>query len=41
MIADKAPANFTFLRNVGGGDTGRGRVEHRSSLQLSVIHCKM
>jgi hypothetical protein len=41
MIVDNAPANFTFLRNVRGGDTGRRRVEHRSILQLSVTHYKM
>ena len=34
MNVDKALANFIFLWNVGRGDTGRGRVERRSSSQL-------
>ncbi len=38
MMVNNALVNFTFHRNVRGGDTGRGRVEHRSILQLSVTH---
>jgi hypothetical protein len=38
MNVDKAPANFAFLWNVGRGDTGRRRTEHRSILQLWFIH---
>ena len=34
MNTDKALANFEFLWNLRGGDTGRGRVEHRSFKQL-------
>jgi hypothetical protein len=34
MITDNALANFTFLWNVGCGDTGRIGVEHRSFLLL-------
>jgi hypothetical protein len=30
MSVVSALANFTFHRNVGGGDTGKGGVEHRS-----------
>ncbi len=40
MMTDKAPANFKLHRSLGGGDTGRGRVEHRNFLQLSVTHMK-
>jgi hypothetical protein len=40
MMTDKAPANFRLYRSLGGGDTGRGRVEHRNFLQLSVTHMK-
>jgi hypothetical protein len=41
MNVDKALANFcnsSELRR--GGDTGKGRVEHRSILQLNNIHSK-
>ena len=34
MSADKAVANFELLWSLKGGDTGRGRVEHRSFEQL-------
>ena len=34
MIVDKALANSTFHWNVGSGDTGKGRVEHRGFLLL-------
>ena len=30
MKVDKAPANSELLTSWGRGDTGRGRVEHRS-----------
>ena len=40
MMTDKAPANFRLHRSLGGGDTGRGRVKHRSILQLSVTQMK-
>jgi hypothetical protein len=30
MIGDKALANSIFHWNVGRGDTGKGRMEHRS-----------
>ncbi len=32
MIVDNALANFIFPWNVGSGDTGKGRVEHRNIL---------
>ena len=38
MIVDKALANFEVLRTLEGGDTGRGRVEHRNLLQLRFTH---
>ena len=39
MNVDKALAKFSiFSKMLDGGDTGEGRVEHRSSLQLNVIH---
>ena len=38
MKVDKALANFAFLWNVGSGDTGRRRVEHRNLLQLRFTH---
>jgi hypothetical protein len=43
MNVDKALANFRLTMSLGSGDTGRGRVEHRSILQLSVliIKCKI
>jgi hypothetical protein len=34
MNVDKTPANSILLRSLGGGDTGRGRVERMSFLQL-------
>lgn len=34
MIVDKVLANLRFLRNLGRGDTGRERVEHRSFSKL-------
>ena len=40
MMTDKGPANLRLYWNLGGGDTGRGRVEHRNFLQLSVTHMK-
>ncbi len=41
MNVDKALANFcNSLELRGGGDTGRRRVEHRSILQLNIIHQK-
>ena len=36
MMTDNALANFIFLRNVGGGDTGRRGAEHRGFLQLET-----
>ena len=42
MKVDNALANYcnsSELRR--GGDTGRGRVEHRNILQLSVKHNRM
>ncbi len=36
MSTDKALTNFEFLWNLRGGDTGKGRVEHRSFEQLST-----
>jgi len=39
MIVDKAPANLQTQRVNEGGDTGWGRVEHRSFLQLVHSHC--
>jgi hypothetical protein len=43
MNVDNALANSTIFWIVDGGDTGRGKVEHRSILQLSVTHnmCKI
>ncbi len=39
MIADKAPANFFISSELRkGGNTGRGRVEHRNFLQLRFTH---
>ena len=38
MIADNAPANSLVHWTNGGGDTGRGRVKHRSILQLRFTH---
>ncbi len=38
MMTDNALANFIFLRNVGGGDTGRRGAEHRGFLQLWFTH---
>jgi hypothetical protein len=35
MREDNAPASSQALGNCGGGDTGLGRVEHRSFKQLS------
>ncbi len=40
MMTDKALANLRLYRSLGGGDTGKGRVEHRNFLQLSVTHMK-
>ena len=35
MIANKALANFGLsAERLGGGDTGRGRVEHRNFLLM-------
>jgi hypothetical protein len=36
MSADEALANLTAYWFVGGGDTGRGRVEHRSFAHITV-----
>jgi len=36
MSADEAPASLTAYWAVGGGDTGRGRVEHRSLAYIAV-----
>jgi len=42
MNVDKALANFcNSLELQRGGDTGKGRVEHRSILQLRFTHHKM
>ena len=42
MNVDKALAKFSiFSKMLDGGDTGRGRVEHRNFLQLSVTHHEM
>ncbi len=41
MMTDNALTNFTFLWNVGSGDTGRRGAEHRIILQVSVTHYKM
>jgi hypothetical protein len=38
MNTDKAFANSMALWTVGSGDTGRGRVERMSFLQLRFIH---
>jgi hypothetical protein len=38
MIVDNALANFTFLRNVGSGDTGGRGAEHRNILQFWFTH---
>ncbi len=39
MNVDKALAKFSiFKKMLDGGDTGRGRVEHRSILQLRFTH---
>jgi hypothetical protein len=38
MNTDKAPTNLTVHWTVEGGDTCGGRVEHRSSVQLSHSH---
>ena len=38
MMRDNAFANFTFHRNVEGGDTGKRRAEHRNFLQLWFTH---
>jgi hypothetical protein len=39
MNADKAFAKSRiFLKMLDGGDTGRGRVEHRSFLELRFTH---
>jgi hypothetical protein len=40
MNVDKAFANFEFNQDSKGGDTGRGRVERISFLQLSIIYSK-
>jgi len=40
MTVDKAHANFNILRTLEGGDTGRGRVKHRSILKLRFTHIK-
>ena len=42
MNVDKAPAKFgIFSKMLDGGDIGRGRVEHRSILQVRFTHHKM
>lgn len=41
MIVDKALANLEVFWILRGGDTGRGRVEHRNFLQLRYTHHKM
>ena len=38
MMTDKAPADSRLRRRMA--TSGRGRVEHRSFLQLSVIHMR-
>jgi len=39
MNVDKALVNFCISSEIRrGGDTGRRRVEHRSILQLNIIH---
>ena len=39
MNVDKALAKSSIISiMLDGGNTGKGRVEHRSSLQLNVIH---
>ena len=39
MNVDNAPANLCVsLELQRGGDTGRGKVEHRNFLQLMFIH---
>ena len=39
MNVDKALANFCNSDELQrGGDTGKGRVEHRNSLQLRFTH---
>ncbi len=38
MIEDKASANSLVHWTLEGGDTGRGRVEHRSFLKLRFTH---
>jgi len=39
MNVDKALAKFSiFEKMLDGGDTGRGRVEHRNFLQLRFTH---
>jgi hypothetical protein len=39
MNVDNALAKFSiFLKMLDGGDTGKGRVEHRSILQLRFTH---
>ncbi len=42
MNVDKALANFCNSNELRrGGDTGKGRVEHRNFLQLRFTHHKM
>ena len=41
MTVDKDLANFAFLWDVESGDTGKGRVEHRSIIQLWFTHHMM
>ena len=42
MNVDKALANFCYsLELRRGGDTGKGRVEHRNFLQLRFTQHKM
>jgi hypothetical protein len=41
MIVDNALANCKFHKNLRSGDTGKGRVEHRSILRLWFTHHKM
>ncbi|MHA2261566.1 MAG: hypothetical protein ACXAEN_04160 [Candidatus Thorarchaeota archaeon] len=41
MMTDNALADFTFLWNVGSGDTGERGAEHRSFLLLWFTHTKM
>jgi hypothetical protein len=40
MNTDKAPANFNIPWILKGGDTGRGRVERMSFLQVRFTHSK-